>query len=430
MKTSAVKKWRSWHKMIFRNAIKFFLFFQFVLVVGCGSGSSLNEAMTTPPATTLVSITVLPDNPVVDLGTIQQFSATGRFADNTTQDMTFSATWISSDTSVATITNTGMASLVTAGITTITATVPGIQLNSGNISGSSIITVKEKRIIKKGTIASNIIEVTPFVFNGQLYRVEWMRTGGYLRIVNHDTGQEVSQFGNNHAFPCAYVENGTVYVVGTKLEHVWYGNTLTMFTSTDLTNWLDKTIFSNPDYAINNTSLTKVGDGYAMSIEVNWFSKDPPQSFAARFLESSDLETWTLTPDDRRHGFDRYSAPHCLRWANGWYYLFYLEYGKPTGYEQYVTRSRDLINWEYSPLNPVLSASPADKNIYNMNLTGQESINITTAIDINNSDIDFTFFNNLLIINYSWGDQFGTEFLAEAEYYGTEVEFLERWFPL
>lgn len=35
-----------------------------------------------------------------------------------------------------------------------------------------------------------------------------------------------------------------------------------------------------------------------------------------------------------------------------------------------------------------------------------------------------------MIINYSWGDQLGIEFLAEAVYDGTLEEFLEGWFPV
>jgi len=33
-----------------------------------------------------------------------------------------------------------------------------------------------------------------------------------------------------------------------------------------------------------------------------------------------------------------------------------------------------------------------------------------------------------LIINYSWGNQRGTEFLAQAFYNGTLKEFLSAWF--
>ncbi len=62
---------------------------------------------------TLVSLDIQPANPSTPLGTPFQFSATGTFSDTTTQDLTTSATWSSSDTSVATISNaTGKATPV------------------------------------------------------------------------------------------------------------------------------------------------------------------------------------------------------------------------------------------------------------------------------------------------------------------------------
>lgn len=48
---------------------------------------------------------------------------------------------------------------------------------------------------------------------------------------------------------------------------------------------------------------------------------------------------------------------------------------------------------------------------------------------MNNSDIDFCQYKGRLIINYSWGNQQGTEFLAEAVYDGTVEQFLSGWFP-
>ena len=54
---------------------------------------------------------------------------------------------------------------------------------------------------------------------------------------------------------------------------------------------------------------------------------------------------------------------------------------------------------------------------------------IATAVNLNNSDIDFCEFRNQLIINYSWGNQQGVEHLAEAVFDGTEAEFLRGWFP-
>jgi hypothetical protein len=281
-------------------------------------------------------------------------------------------------------------------------------------------------IMKKGTIDLDLCETTPFVFKGSVYRLEWFRSGSILRVMTHTTGKELSRFGEKHRFCSAYVEADTVYVVGTQETAGWCGNVLTLFTSQDLKHWTERTAFTLTLDSTNicNTSLCKVGDRYVMSIEMT-----KPGGFPARFIESRDLKTWTLMPAECTHSLGRYNAAHCLRWHNGWFYLFYLEAGKPHGYEQYVTRSRDLITWHTSPLNPVLAASPEDKQIANPRLTPEQRNHIAKATDVNNSDIDFCEFNGRLIINYSWGNQGGTEFIAEAEFDGTTAQFLEGWFP-
>jgi hypothetical protein len=286
------------------------------------------------------------------------------------------------------------------------------------------VTPLRPAIMKKGSIDLDLCETTPFVFQGKVYRLEWFRSGSILRIMEHDTGKELSRFGAKHRFPCAYVKGDTVYVIGTKETADWCGNVLTMFTSKDLGNWSERPAFTIDGNNICNTSLCKASDRYVMSIEMT-----QPGGFPARFIESKDLLNWTLMPPEHKHALGRYNAAHCLRWHNGWFYLFYLEANKPHGYEQYVTRSRDLIKWETSPLNPVLAASPEDKQIANPRLTIEQCNRIAKATDVNNSDIDFCEFNGHLIINYSWGNQRGVEFIAEAEYAGTMGQFLEGWFP-
>ena len=93
-----------------------------------------------------------------------------------------------------------------------------------------------------------------------------------------------------------------------------------------------------------------------------------------------------------------------------------------------VIRSRDLTEWQSSPLNPVISASDEDKKIANHSFSKQQRGDIAAARNINNSDIDFCEHKGRLIINYSWGNQAGKEFLAEAFYKGTETQFLRSWF--
>ena len=52
-----------------------------------------------------------------------------------------------------------------------------------------------------------------------------------------------------------------------------------------------------------------------------------------------------------------------------------------------------------------------------------------TARNTNNLDLDFCEYQGRLIINYSWGNQHGVEYLAEAVYEGTQEQFLRGWFP-
>jgi len=286
---------------------------------------------------------------------------------------------------------------------------------------------KAPTITKKGTLGLDLCETTPFVFHGKLYRLEWFRNGSILRIVDHDTHQEVSRFGPKHRFPCAYVKDDTVYVAATKETHGWTGDTLVMFTSKDLKNWDEQIIFKHPaGKPFCNTSICRADGRYVMSYEQN------EGGFHAQFLESKDLLHWTMLPDKQKHNLGRYNAPHCLRWHDGWFYLFYLEAGRPHGYETFITRSRDLVQWNPSPLNPVLAASPEDKIVLNPRLTEQERAEIAKNGDTNNSDIDFCEFNGKLIINYCWGTQGqggGHEYVAEAEFDGTLEQFLTGWFP-
>src|SRR5262249_41776474 len=63
----------------------------------------------------LQSITVTPSNPIVAPGFTQQFAATGNYNDETHQDLTAQAGWSSSDTTVATIDATGLATAIKGG---------------------------------------------------------------------------------------------------------------------------------------------------------------------------------------------------------------------------------------------------------------------------------------------------------------------------
>lgn len=88
-----------------------------------------------------------------------------------------------------------------------------------------------------------------------------------------------------------------------------------------------------------------------------------------------------------------------------------------------------MKTWEYSPVNPVLMYDAAeDKRIANPFLTLAERERIEFAHDVNNSDMELCEWNGQTIITYSWGNQHGNEFLAEAVYDGTPHELLSGFF--
>ncbi|MEN6604505.1 MAG: hypothetical protein ABFD86_19010 [Bryobacteraceae bacterium] len=288
------------------------------------------------------------------------------------------------------------------------------------------------RIRKLGTIDLDLVETTPIVWKNRLYRCEWVRAGywanpehkDYFRFVERATGRATPAFAHGHQFASAFVEGGTVYVTGVEKGGQ---PMLRMFASRDLLKWDSWTVFNMPGWGIFNTSICKARDHYVLMFEIDKPKEQAGRPFTARFATSKDLRTWELTPPECVYAKDRYTAPHCLRYLDGWYYDFYLEAHE--GYEMRVVRSQDLIHWTPSPLNPVLKASDEDRKIANPKLTAGQRRRIATAENCNNSDIDFCEFQGRLWINYSWGNQRGVEHLAEAVYEGSEASFLKGWFP-
>jgi type IV pilus assembly protein PilY1 len=99
-----------------------------------GAQGSGNLNVNAPP--TLMSISVTPANALINVGSTQQYTATGHYSDNSTRVLTTTSVWSSNTTAVATITaGGGLATGVVAGMATITATY-------GGVSGSATLTVQ------------------------------------------------------------------------------------------------------------------------------------------------------------------------------------------------------------------------------------------------------------------------------------------------
>lgn len=99
-----------------------------------GISGTATLTVTAVPSPNLVSISVSPSGPSIQLGKTQQFIATGTYTDNSAKDLTSTVTWSSSNSAVATIAAGGMASSVGAGTTIVQGTLNGI-------SGTTTLTV-------------------------------------------------------------------------------------------------------------------------------------------------------------------------------------------------------------------------------------------------------------------------------------------------
>ncbi len=83
---------------------------------------------------TLTTVTVAPSTPSIAIGKTQQMSATGTYDNSSTDTITDSSSWASSDITIATVSSTGLVTGVASGSATVSATLDGV-------SGSTTVNV-------------------------------------------------------------------------------------------------------------------------------------------------------------------------------------------------------------------------------------------------------------------------------------------------
>lgn len=298
-----------------------------------------------------------------------------------------------------------------------------------------------KTMKKLGTVKISTVESTPVVWQDKLLRFEWVRTaawgksGGVTREIGcyHfvDMADETSlgEFAEDHSFGCCIAENGKMFVHG--VRGPGGGNILDTFVSDDLINWTQSTAITlDEDIKIYNTSVCKGADGYIMAIEIGGKNPIVGNAFTNIFARSDDLVNWTLLdPEKYCYSRDRYTACPCIRYFDGYYYIIYLEGAPCHRWLPYIVRSRDLIDYELGLTNPIFWPDADDKKIiYPERFTSEQLDYIANAVDCNNSDFDMCYYKDKTVITYSWGNQYGKEFLALAEYDGTNEEFVKSFF--
>jgi hypothetical protein len=140
------------------------------LATGVGKGTATikaslstfaNSTTLSVTSAALASIAVSPTAPFVQPGGTQQFTATGAFTDNTTQDLTSTATWASSNTSVANINSVGLANTLASGNTGITA-------SSGSVNSNSAVLTVTIPALTASMTAPRYLHTATLLNNGQV----------------------------------------------------------------------------------------------------------------------------------------------------------------------------------------------------------------------------------------------------------------------
>jgi alpha-L-fucosidase len=215
----------------------------------------------------------------------------------------------------------------------------------------------------------------------------------------------MARFAEGYSLASLLVHKRTIYVFASRWENgTW--NDVTLFKSSDLRHWQSKLVVKGENEGIFNTSVCQGPEGFVMAYESDDRTYVP---FTVKFARSTDLEHWTKLPE-ATFATNRYTACPCLRYANGYYYVLYLERRTPRHFFQtYITRSPDLVHWELSAANPVLTPDEIDDSI-------------------NASDPELVEFKGQTYVYYCVGDQLTWANVKRALYPGPLPQFLESWY--
>lgn len=136
----------------------------------------VSQAAVTATNATLSSLQITPSSISMPMGLTQQYAATGLFSDGTMGDLTDSVTWSSSNTLVATISNSPNMKGVAQGVSQGTTTISGLY---GGVSGSTGLT------IGAGTLVSISVSAASSSLSSGLTQ-QYTATGHYSDATTSD----------------------------------------------------------------------------------------------------------------------------------------------------------------------------------------------------------------------------------------------------
>ncbi len=116
------------------------------------------------PAPVLTSIALSPASSTIQVGSTQQYTATGTYSDGKTQNVTSQVAWTSTSSAVATVGASGLATAIGIGSTNLRATL-------GAVSGNANLTVQASPLVVTTT-------TPPGAISGASYSTSLSATGG------------------------------------------------------------------------------------------------------------------------------------------------------------------------------------------------------------------------------------------------------------
>ena len=172
-----------------------------------GASGSASLTVTEPD---LVSLSITPSSASVAVGESEQLSVVGKFSDGTTQDLTANATWTSSNTQVATVSNAagtkGFATGISAGST-------GIRASFSDVTSNQALLTVTSGAGNAGTaiVSITITPAAPSVRFGDT--VQLTATGFSSDGTMHDLTSQATWSSSNNGI--VFVSQGLTFALGT-----------------------------------------------------------------------------------------------------------------------------------------------------------------------------------------------------------------------
>ena len=194
-------------------------------------------------------------------------------------------------------------------------------------------------LVKRGYLNSPLVEVTPFVFQDRLYRLEneqklWSVPGAQpgehfledeVRIRDVELNTVVSTPLTGHAFGVAFVWEDRVYVFAGNYGQgkAWRQITeIVMTSSSDLRTWTAPKIVlrAQPGEHLFNVAVCRGSQEFVLLYETS----DPAfPPFTFKYCTSPNLTDWKLIPG-AIYGREKYVGGPALYYEGEYFYILYL----------------------------------------------------------------------------------------------------------